>query len=703
VNQQRMPTLEETVLGAFLHDIGKFMQRALAKARRGDRAPTQHRQRIVCGTVSGAVGAFVADFRKACGMPNTDLFFESLLSISERYTFAVPSSTMDQPDIPLHDHSRAVAAVAAALYRWHAAQRTLGELSQIQDRRLRKFRFVAGDLSGIQDALFRLAAQRVRGVNKILRARSFLLSMLVEAGALHTRRALGLPVFSMLQAAGGRFLILAPATPDLDERLENARREIDHWVMERYLGELALNLGVTEAFAGEDLALKKFPAVQAALRRAAEEAKLQPLRRAYRATHQLEFQRGAACSACGVRPGEYGEEGALRCSPCEDEHRLGGDLPKVDWVRWSPGGRGKIGFFGSLTLDWHPTGQEQPRPNAAWVSAFRLWRDTETLAGELPLRFVANYVPRWDGTLTPLYRELLSEETLEEALEEAERGGVKLFEMLAADAVEPVNGQLAGEAMLAVLKADVDRLGRLFATGWKDPSLARFATLSRMLDFFFTGQLQWLLRREFPSTYTVYAGGDDLLVIGPWRQMLRLAKELRRQFDHWTGGNPNVSLSAAVELLKPYHPLNRAARAAQERLEQAKTGGRNRISVIDPAPASWELYDDQLERAEELSRLLQNGTLSTVFVHKLLALDNMRRRAEDHRDMDLNAAAWRARWRYLRARRLEQREDLPPSTRESILRLLDTLLGLCGKPATARTAVSIALYPKPESQTEEVG
>lgn len=31
MNQQRIPTLEETALGAFLHDIGKFMQRALAK------------------------------------------------------------------------------------------------------------------------------------------------------------------------------------------------------------------------------------------------------------------------------------------------------------------------------------------------------------------------------------------------------------------------------------------------------------------------------------------------------------------------------------------------------------------------------------------------------------------------------------------------------------------------------------------------
>ncbi|HNN56170.1 MAG TPA: hypothetical protein PKG84_07500, partial [Novosphingobium sp.] len=40
-----------------------------------------------------------------------------LLSLSERFTFAIPSSTVDVPDVSLHDHNRTVAAIAACLHR----------------------------------------------------------------------------------------------------------------------------------------------------------------------------------------------------------------------------------------------------------------------------------------------------------------------------------------------------------------------------------------------------------------------------------------------------------------------------------------------------------------------------------------------------------------------------------------------------------
>lgn len=115
----------------------------------------------------------------AFALPTAGLFQEVLLSISERFLFAVPSSTMDRPDISLHDHNRAAAAVAAAMHRWHTTHRALDPQS-IRDRNAPKYRFVSGDLSGIQDALFRLASQQVRGAARILRARSFVMSSLLE-------------------------------------------------------------------------------------------------------------------------------------------------------------------------------------------------------------------------------------------------------------------------------------------------------------------------------------------------------------------------------------------------------------------------------------------------------------------------------------------------------------------------------------------
>jgi len=640
---------------------------------------------------------FLEEFARAAELPGFELFAETLLSLSERYTFAIPSSTVDQPDIPLHDHQRAVAAIACALYRWHEADASLDDVRRMQDRQTAKFRFLVGDLSGIQSGLFRLAAQRVRGANRILRARSFLLSMIVEAGALLCRRELELAPFSVLQAAGGRFLILAPDTPELEERLEALRGPIDVWMMERFLGEVTLNLGLTEPLPAAALMLDGFSEVQRAVRHAAAVAKLEPARRAYRAVHPQQFPLGEACSACGVRPAETAN-GALYCRPCDEERRLGGDLPHTHVFRFTEAPAQGIALFGGLHLEW---GRFREGDMKLWRSAFRLWDEDQKRGGEpvLPLRFLANYVPIWDGELTDAYQRLMSPETLKE---EAEPGSPKLFEMIAADAVESlvVDGEpeLVGEAMLAVLKADVDRLGELFSRGLGTPSLARFATLSRMLDFFFSAQLMKRVRERFPDTYTVYAGGDDLLLIGPWRQTIGLALLLRQEFTRWCGGNPYVTLSAGVELAKAHHPLTRAAPAADERLDDAKDAGRNAISAIDPLPMSWERFRCALADAEELNRLLRDGILSTAFVYKILALDAMRRRAEDERQMDLHAAAWRARWRYLRARHLEGRQEL--AERDKILALLDRILGVDGSPPTARTAASIALYRnrKPEAR-----
>ena len=642
--------------------------------------------------------AFFEEFARATALGSFELFAETLLSLSERYTFAIPSSTVDQPDIPLHDHHRAVAAVACALYRWHEADGSLDDVRRIRDRETTKFCFLVGDLSGIQDGLFRLAAQRVRGANRILRARSFLLSMIVEAGALLCRRELALAPFSVLQAAGGRFLILAPARSDLEERLATLRRQIDAWMMDRFLGEVTLNIGLTEPIAGAGLTLERFSDVQAALRHAAAVAKLRPAELAYRAVHRRQFPLGEACSACGVRPAESAD-GALYCRPCNEERRLGGDLPHTHVFRFSEAPAGGIALFGGLNLEW---GRFREADIKLWRSAFRLWGDaTEKPAGPvLPLRFLANYVPLWDGELTQAYRSLVSPETLKE---EAEPGSPKLFEMIAADAVEVLDSgdsetELAGESMLAVLKADVDRLGELFTRGLGTPSLARFATLSRMLDFFFSAQLMKRVRERFPDTYTVYAGGDDLLLIGPWRQMIELALALRTEFERWCGANANVTLSAGVEFAKAHHPLTRTAPAADERLDAAKDAGRNRISAVDLLPQPWESFARAWADAEALNRLLRAGVLSTAFLYKILTLDAMRRRAEDSHQMDLNAAAWRARWRYLRARHLESRQELVG--REEILALLDRILGVDGSPPTARTAASIALYRnrKPETR-----
>lgn len=640
---------------------------------------------------------FEAEVENLFALHNLDVFMEGLLSLSERFLFAVPSSTTDEPDISLHDHSRLAAALAAALYAWHAEKNTLDDESEVRDASAAKFRFLVGDLSGIQTALFRLAGQQVKGVNKILRARSFLMGMLVEGGALLARREYRLTVFSVLQSAGGRFLMLVPNTEDAEQKAGRLREKVERWMWDRYLGELALNIALSEPFSGDDLE-KNFPDVLARLGTAVDEAKLHPFSTCPQPVHRILFPNGP-CKACGARPGVHreataGESEFWRCRVCEEEHRVGGDLPKANALVWrtkKPQGF-SAGFFGQFWLTLEEFRHQPPLPGEEVCSLARIYRGPHTLPGPAPLRFLAGYVP--------VLREGEQERYRGQVEEKVGPGELKTFEHLSVDATLRENGQPGGVPLLMALKADVDRLGMIFSHGLGDrASLSRYAALSRMMDFFFTGRLQELLRLKFPNTYTVYAGGDDLLLIGPWHDMLRLADRMRAEFSAWTGNNHNVTISAGLEFMKVNEPLNRVVRRAEERLEQAKNHpDRNRVSAITSTAVDWWEFRQSLLLAERIDGYLSDGLLSTGFVYQLLYFEELRRQAEGAAVNDLDALSWRSKWGYQLRRNVVEKSTLSERQKAEITSLFCSLLGLdtrlqdTQRRPSAKAAVSIALY-----------
>lgn len=639
-------------------------------------------------------------------LQDAGLFCESLASLSERFLSTVPSSTMDQPDVSLHDHSRAAAAIAAALYAWHAAHGSLENTGAIRDRGIPKFRLLAGDLSGIQSTLFRLSNQRVRGLNRILRARSFLFGMLIDAAVLLARRELCLPVFSVLENAGGRFLLLVPNIPGIEVKIANLRRVIEDWMFRRYAGELSLNLALSPEFAAEQFMAGKFAAVRDAASVAVEEAKQRAFSTCMRPVLDDAGYEHSACQACAVRPARHvrleDDRTIARCSACEDEAQLGGDLPRVTHLSWRCGATSRergISLFGSLRLEWH---FEEPHSPTGCISVVRVPRVGQFCAsGPFAVRWISGYVPRLEEAdlHDPRYTGLQEDGEIFRA------GDIKTFGHLAADAAERDGERWRGERVLAVLKADVDHLGAIFSWGVEGASLGLVAGISRLTDFFFSACLPEMLSRqpEFRSTYTVYAGGDDLLLIGPWRQTAELAVHLREAFTRWTGGNPNITISAALELLKPNHPVNRAVNAAEHRLEKAKDAGRDRIGAFDEQPLRWPDYEDQLRRSRLLLDLLRDGSVSQALAHRILYFAEERRRAETlspqkpGASLDLTAASWRARWGYQLARHLRQIK--PESKRREVAGVLNGLLGLNERlekaspsPSSPRPAVTVALY-----------
>jgi CRISPR-associated protein Csm1 len=194
--------------------------------------------------------------------------------------------------------------------------------------------------------------------------------------------------------------------------------------------------------------------------------------------------------------------------------------------------------------------------------------------------------------------------------------------------------------------------------GQREGSVSRFAALSRQLDLFFTGQLQQVIRDRFPETYTLYAGGDDLFLIGPWRKTIDLAVTMNDAFRAYTGRNPNVHLSAAVELFKPHEPLRRVAERVETRLKAAKEQGRDRLALFGEVPP-WSEVGALLDQGEQLAGWIREAResggrqagSSVAMVYRLFELRDMARRVLDSKAA-LTDHAWRAKLTYTIARNL---------------------------------------------------
>lgn len=622
-------------------------------------------------------------------------FVEGLVALGERFCWSVPSSTIDDPDVSLHDHGRVAAAVAACLHRHHEFVGDLKNETAVRDRDRLKFRLLVGDLSGIQASLFQLQSEGVKGLARLLRGRSFRMQLITEAAGRMACRAFGLPAFNIIQMAGDRFLVLAPETGpgDADQVVATLRADIDAWMREQYVGGLVLNLGLTDPLAAADL-IDRLPRVYQQIGQVAEAAKLRPLSTQTLGVVKLKFDPDLGiCIACGARPAT--ERGDLkkggRCPACHAETELGRRLVKAVAIAVEAGdGTGGDSILGRR---FTVLGEGD---RAQGLAGFR--RRGSPLANGKPAadRFFEAHVPRHDAKT--LAMPALREARRANEEEEPEVGDLITFAELAELSRGDVNGERAGRPMLALLKADVDNLGLVFSAGLGERrSLSRAAGLSRVVNAFFTGWLPAFLGSDYPFIYTVYAGGDDLMLLGPWLDVLRFTSHLRAKFGQFSGGNENLTLSAGVALFDPRTPISLAARQADERLDAAKHGGdgkKDRVCAIGPvdAPLSWTQWARALEQADELHGLIAGGKVSTALLYRLLTVDERRRKAAT----DPACADWRAKLGYTLYRTLPKGGGMDgnQTVRDRLLALMGVDQNLAGGDAgpLSRIAITIALY-----------
>lgn len=578
---------------------------------------------------------FLSNLKKISVDVPFPFYIDSLVSLLEKYTWCIPSSAYKTlPDISLFDHAFSTAGIAQALFVYHTHN---GDIPGWGDE-VKKFVLLGGDLSGIQDYIFGISRNTGRGVSKIFRARSFFLQAVTRSVLLAIQNTLKLFSVCRLMDSAGKFILLLPAVEPLVAELNDLEEAIQIWFRKKFKGQLTMNLSWSTQLSHQDFLLKSFHSKIDEVNEALEVSKYRKLKRTFALSGPLieedyDENEGGNCILCGTNAADersskkYEEKEDLSISVCSDCCEqvvyIGTRLPQADYLIY--GAKGEVPLFGETRL----TLSEKAPTDLDGISLVETLTDT----GNFSRVRLARHLPR-------LTNEELADERWfrlfqqEEGNQGLQADQPKTFSMMAHKSKRVRGNKLVGRGLLGFLKADVDNLGFFFGMGLGDRlSVARFASLSRMLNFFFSEYLVEMVRKDFPDIYVVFAGGDDLFMVGPWWQTIRFAITLRRQLSVFCARNPDITLSAGLLIARPRLPMRKAADLVELNLKEAKKGTppeRRKDSMrLLGETLSWSELEELLSLGEKFDRALEEKdrtNFSMAFVYRLLEYHRMYRK-----------------------------------------------------------------------------
>ena len=512
-----------------------------------------------------------------------------LLQIIEEGFSYVPSSTnrAEVCDISLYVHSKITSAVASCMKLYFDEQ-------QIQDykkycfnsgskifRNEKIYLLVSGDISGIQDFIYTIPS---KGALKTLRGRSLYIDLLLEEFIDEYLEQIGLSRANVLYSGGGHFYILAPNIEDTKKAIDKLQAKMNRWLMENIGINLYLAIGMAECSANNLMKSEAqgnlFATVNKKLkddktiRYSKDEDFLEHI-------FNVEKENDTAKKECNIchnlvdKLWKYNSDEEIACEFCLNLYKLGQDILTQDLVFVISEEKidGGIKIFGKdKDLYMYAV-------NIADIDMFkgkilRIYSKNNLLENDLAIRlYLADYSAK------------------------NENDEVMTFDDLAKSSCKIDKGI----KRLGVLRLDVDDLGIAFSSGFvsdKDKiednlryaTLSRYADLSKDISMFFkvainkicagdlTGCVDFeerafnifgIAKAPKRKVNIIYAGGDDLFLVGAWDEVLEVAIDINRAFKQFTNGK--LTLSAGMAMFSPTYPISKMAEIAGLLVQMSKS------------------------------------------------------------------------------------------------------------------------------------
>ena len=586
---------------------------------------------------------------------------DSILYLLEKYTVTIPSSTQHLPDVSLYEHSRSTAAYALCLYDYLKEKDSIKCQIQTDEE---PFLLIGGDLSGIQSYIYDIVG---KGAAKNLKGRSFYLQLIVEVIVSHILEELNLYRTNIVYSSGGGFYILAPNTNFVKDKVSKLIETISAKIRQEHGTKLYLAI--------DTQAIKKSDVFNGSINTLwSELTKKLSARKQNRFAEFIETQEGFDFFFEPTEAGGETKRDAITGEEFKDDDELFPFQPENDEVEKQ--------FVKKTTFEQIRLG--------------KILRDNilYQVITKTPISYWENGY-EFNGQSTHFYFQplelgkyyyFLSEEDLEN-LKRKIKGSVDNATILRVNNTQLSDFQLTGNGVingftfyggndlprkddkvlyfdalagdenvsfkrLGILRMDVDRLGLIFKDGFPDNkrTFSRYSTLSRSLDFFFKGYLNtiWKDNEDFKSnTFILYAGGDDLFIVGKWDIALAFSQQIQKDFLAWTCKNPMMGISGGMALVGGRYPIAKAATQSDEEEKRAKNHSfnkkdKNSISFLG-MPFAWGEEFEMVEslKCQLVSLIRQEIGISKGFLGKISTLHAMKTEQENK---GLNPS-----WRWLSA------------------------------------------------------
>lgn len=424
----------------------------------------------------------------------------------------------------------------------------------------------------------------------MLRARSFFVQALTEVAAFRTQEALGLRRDSLVFCAAGRFALEASEmTGGLHQRLRAVRAELERWLLRQTEGRLCITIVAEPPLPlGQGDGAQRYERTLATLR--AEK---------YRPWVSYATDGDSWESSRLIVPVPGTED-------ADTFYVIGEALPRARWLVVEP-----------VSQDARST--NGPTFNLAGFRAVLLQNDEPDTLRRASL--VADLTSE-ESLITSAAPDNRIRRPLARHIPTRPDGSPLGFEEL-------VQGARGGP-LLGVLKMDVDSLGAALGERVRGSNdLHALGRFSVELDRFFAVELDRVLKApQWQAIYTVFSGGDDVLVVGPWDLMLDFAAGAREAFVQ-RFGRDGLTISGGLAIVRYRYPIRHAVALAENQLHLAKSevnqAGEPPKDQMAALGQVWKWRDHAtiVEGAKRLVHWVESGLARRGWLHTMLHLTSL--------------------------------------------------------------------------------